>query len=119
MPSKASEAISNYDSQSIANISAYEGELSLPEKMQKYINRIACTCMGQQYSHKYRAQWSKRNKKNAKKILDADADLVAQAELLGQIGYSSTLKKLRYADQKPPATPKDKKRGMMKSVSRK
>lgn len=68
MPSKVSRAGSNYDSISINNMSAYEGELSTGEKMQKYINRIACTCMGQQYSHKYRAQWSKRNKKKDKRL---------------------------------------------------
>ena len=44
-------------------------------------------------------------------MLNADADLLAQTELLGSIGFKATLQKMRYSDQRPPATPKGDKRG--------
>ena len=65
------------------NVSAYEGDLQLSEKLQKYINRIAATCLGQQYAQKYVRNWNQKNARKARNVLNADADLLAQAELLG------------------------------------
>ena len=38
--------------------------------------------MGQQYAHKYIREWNRKNKKNAKRLLDEDAELAAQEALL-------------------------------------
>ena len=111
--SRRSRSRSDLETNSMNNISAIEGELHLSEKLQKYINRIAVTCMSPLYAARYVRDWKRRNKANAQKLLLDDADLAAQAELLGQIGYKATLQKLRYSDEKPPPTPKkDNRRGV-------
>ena len=63
--------------------------------------------MGSMYGQKYVRAWNLKTENKSKKIIAADADLAAQAELLGQCGYKATLNKVRYMDQKPPATPKN------------
>ena len=67
--------------------------MHLSEKLQKYINRIAMTCLGQAYAQKYFREWNRRNARNARNKFMADADLLAQAELLDQIGFKATLQK--------------------------
>ena len=79
--------------------------MHLSQKLQKYINRVAATCMGTQYAHRYMREYKLRNRKKAGSRFKADAQLAAQAELLGQIGFKATLHKMRYTDQKPPPTP--------------
>ena len=101
---------------SMNDVSAFEGEMHLSEKLQKYINRIAVTCLGEAYALKHMRAWRMKNARNARNKNAADAGLLAQAELLGQIGFKSTLQKLRYSNQKPPS-PKDNKKGANKTRS--
>ena len=113
-----SQGNSDYDSVSISNLSATNlNELDLAKKLEKYINRIAATCMGQQYSHKYIREWERKNRQNAKRLLDEDAELAAQEALLEQVGFKATLSKVRYSDQRPP-TPKDAKKKGNKTTSK-
>ena len=63
------------------------------------------TSMGQSYAAKYVREYTRKNKKNAKRMLGAAADALAQAEILESTGFKSTLVKLRFSDQKPPPTP--------------
>lgn len=80
--SKSRDFQSEYDQSSINDASVYDREMPLSEKLQKYINRIAVTCLGQQYAQKYVREWNKRNARNARKQFNADADLQAQLDLL-------------------------------------
>ena len=97
-PSRVSRGGSDYDNSSMQNVSAFDNDMQLSEKLQKYINRIAATCMGSLYAARYIRDWNRKCGKKTKRMLDMDADLAAQAELLGQIGFKSTLAKLRYSN---------------------
>ena len=59
--SRSRNSRSDFESNSMNNISVIEGELHLSEKLQKYINRIAATCMGQMYASRYIKDWRRKN----------------------------------------------------------
>lgn len=70
----------------------------LCEKLQKYINRIAVTCLGQMYATRYMRDWNRKNAQKARKMAKDGEETADQVAMLGQVGFKATLKKERYAD---------------------
>ena len=58
----------SYESKS--DMSGYEGDLHLSEKIQKYINRIAVTCMGPVYSSRYQREHRRKTMIKTKRLHD-------------------------------------------------
>lgn len=85
----SSERSLSIDSKS--QVSKYDGEQHLSEKIRKYINRIAVTCMGPMYSTRYLREYRRKAMINSKRLHDLHVDAAAAATLLGQSGYRATL----------------------------
>ena len=97
-PSSGRSHSNSRSDRSRSDLSALDAEMHLSEKLQKYINRIAATCMTSIYAQRYIREWRRRNKADARRKMIMNADAAAQAEALAASGYSSTLQKVRYSD---------------------
>lgn len=60
-PSSGRSHSNSRSDRSRSDLSALDTEMHLAEKLQKYINRIAATCMTSMYAQKYMREWRRRN----------------------------------------------------------
>ena len=93
----ASRDVSEADDESLfTDRSFFTMKLPLVEKMQKYLNRVATTCLGGPYAQKYMKELDKKEKKNAAQAVQ-DLENEQLALLAAQrLGYPSTLEKVKY-----------------------